>query len=99
MVRATLVVDARWVVQQVIDNAQNRVAHGNRRPLLPASRRQPSVLCLQGGSLGAAGCLGRLGERGAQPGTAFPGLAAALLAGTLVVARTHPCPGREVIRR
>ena len=66
---------------------------------LPASRRQASVLRLQGGALGAAGRLGRLGQRSAQPGTALAGLAAALLAGTLVVARTHPRPRREVVRR
>ena len=99
VVGAALLVDAGRVVQQVVDDAQDRVANGDGGPLLAPSRRQASVLRLERGPLGAAGCLGRLGERSTQPRTALPRLAAALLAGTLVVARTHPRPRREVVSR
>jgi hypothetical protein len=60
-VGASFVVDAGWVLQQVIGDAQDRVADGDRRPLLAPSCRQPPVLRLEGGALGAPGRLRGLG--------------------------------------
>src|SRR3954447_9531600 len=92
IVDAALLVDARRISQQVIDDAQDGMAHGDGGPLFVASRCQASVLGLQRGPCGAARRLRRLGQRSAPPRAALARFPTALLTGALVVPRAHPCP-------
>ena len=66
---------------------------------LPAPGRQAAVLRGEVGALGARCRVGGLDQAGAQPGASLARLAAVALARALVVARTHPGPGREVVAR
>src|SRR5262249_43879503 len=82
--------------EQVVGDDQDAVADGDGGPLGAPPRRQPPVLGAQVGLRGAAGALGRLGQRGPQPGVGPAGAPALALAGALVGAGAQPGPGGQV---
>ena len=86
-------------LQHLVDDPQQRVAHRHRRPLPAPPRRQPPVLRAQVRPLAPARRVRRLDQGHPQPPAPLGRLAAATLAGALVVPRAHPGPARQVARR
>src|SRR3954447_11736513 len=84
--------------EHVPDCADDRVLEGAERALVAASGLEPSVLGFEVVALDADGGHGGFLEGEIEPLRAVAGLAGAVLAGRLVVARAQPGPGREVPR-
>jgi hypothetical protein len=83
--------------QHVVDDDQDRVGDGDGclRPAAPGC--QPPVLRCQVGSLGAGRGVRRLDQTRPQPGTSLAGGAAPAFASALMIARTQPGPGGQIL--
>jgi hypothetical protein len=86
------------LVQDVVGDYQDRMRHGHGGLARPPATPQAVVLGAQVGALGPAGRLGDLAQAATQPLGALAGPPRPMLAGRLVVARAHPCPGGQVRR-
>src|SRR5881398_983411 len=82
--------------QDVIGDHQNAMPDRDQGFLLPAPRRQPAVLGTQVRLLAACRAVRGFNQGLPQPGTTFASLATHALAGTLVIARTHPGPRSQM---
>src|SRR6478752_1204385 len=80
------------VGEHVPDGNQNRVLQCDEGPLAPAAGHQSSVPCGQVGVLATGGGDRGLPEHGFEPGVTGTRRSRRVLAGRLVVTRTHPRP-------
>src|SRR3954454_3159399 len=85
------------ILQHVIEDHQQAVPHGDQRPLLAPSRRQPAVLGAEVAVLGPPRRPRRLGDRPPQPAVLPRRPAPQPLARRLLVPGTDPRPGAEVV--
>ena len=76
----------------------DRMRHRHDGALLPSARREALIQGRQVGPLGAGRRMGQLCQARAQGSVAFASLPRAPLPGTLVIARCHPAPGRQLVR-
>src|SRR5215471_12461828 len=90
------IVVGRTLLEHVVDDLQNRMADSDTSALLAPSRRQTPEARGQEAVFGMTGRLSCQHQRTSQPAIAFGGSATPSLAGTLVVARGHPCPQAQV---
>src|SRR5918995_2207564 len=83
----------------MIGNHQYAMANGHSGSLLAPTGGESAVLRRQIGVLRTTSGMRRLHESCPQPGIALGGFTASAFAPALVVARTHPCPGGQVLIR
>ena len=83
--------------QQVVEDLQLRMRHGDHGAFLAASARHTMELRPKVGILCAGRCPSRLAQGRLEPAVTLDGPTAGLLAGTLVVARADGCPRAQMI--